>query len=240
MAVVDDLVPAVGAVTATPGVALPVGRFRYDVATGSWWWSDGVYEMHGFSRGEVAPSTELLLAHQHPEDRDAAAGLVTAAVAGGPPFCSRHRIIDTRQRVHTVVTIGEGIGDPTGEIIEVRGYFIDVTEPVRRETEEQISEAVQRSAQTRAAIEQAKGALMAIYAIDSDEAFAVLRWHSQHLNIRVRELAARLTEQLTAPQTADLPPRRRINEILADIADTPHLQWPPLRRASAPGDPDTA
>lgn len=79
--------------------------------------------------------------------------------------------------------------------------------------------------------------MMATYAIDSDEAFAVLRRHSQHWIIKVRELAARLTEQLIAPQTADLPPRRRISEILADIADTPTCSGRPFGVPPHPATP---
>ena len=49
---------------------------------------------------------------------------------------------------------------------------------------------------TMPAIEQAKGALMAIYGLTNQAAFELLRWHSQHRNIKLRDLAARLTAAL--------------------------------------------
>jgi len=35
------------------GAPLPVGRFRFDVATASWTWSDAMYRFYGFAPGEV-------------------------------------------------------------------------------------------------------------------------------------------------------------------------------------------
>src|SRR5664279_791156 len=49
---------------------------------------------------------------------------------------------------------------------------------------------------TMPAIEQAKGALMAIYGLTDQAAFDLLRWHSQQNNIKLRDLAARLTAAL--------------------------------------------
>ena len=88
-----------------------VGRFSYDVPTDTWWWSTSLYTIHGFTPGEIVPTTALMMAHQHPDDRAGAIELITAAVTAGKPFCSRHRILDAQQRIHTVVTIGEGVRD---------------------------------------------------------------------------------------------------------------------------------
>lgn len=49
---------------------------------------------------------------------------------------------------------------------------------------------------TMPAIEQAKGALMAIYGLSDQAAFDLLRWHSQQNNIKIRDIAARLTAAL--------------------------------------------
>ena len=104
--------PAQAAVTALTGSTTEtVGRFSYDVPTDTWWWSTSLYTIHGFTPGEIVPTTALMLAHQHPDDRAGAVQLITAAVTAGKPFSSRHRILDAQRRVHTVVTIGEGIRD---------------------------------------------------------------------------------------------------------------------------------
>ena len=47
-----------------------------------------------------------------------------------------------------------------------------------------------------AVIEQATGALMVTYGLTADEAFALLRFHSQTRNVKLRAIAAQLTSTL--------------------------------------------
>ena len=44
----------------------------------------------------------------------------------------------------------------------------------------------------RAVIEQAKGVLMAVYSIDAQEAFDLLKWGSRHTNTKLRVMAEQL------------------------------------------------
>lgn len=194
-----------------------VGTFRYDLDHGTWWWSPGVYAIHGYEPDEIVPTTELMTAHQHPDDRAGAARLIAAAVHAGAPFCSRHRIVDTRHRVHTVVTLGQGQSDGDGRISRIQGYFIDVTDSLRRDLSQATGEAVAGAVGTRAAIERAKGALMITHGLGEDEAFDLLRRHSQHHNIKVRDIADTITDRSTDPDLADLPPTTRIDHILSDL-----------------------
>jgi len=210
--------PAQAAVTALAGSTTEsVGQFSYDVPTDRWWWSPSLYTIHGFAPGEIVPTTALMAAHQHPDDRSEALELITAAVTAGIPFCSRHRILDAQQRVHTVVTIGEGVRGEDDQIVRVRGYLIDVTDSLHRDLAAATRVAVELSAGRRAAIEQAKGALMITYGLDEDEAFALLRWHSQHSNIKLRDIAAGITDRTNDPDIADLTADGKITEILADL-----------------------
>ena len=215
----EQALAAIGAVAG--GTSPPVGRFRYVCEADRWWWSDEMFQMHGFAPGEVVPTTELLRSHKHPEDRAYAVDSLTAALHDGLPFCCRHRIVDNQQKVRTVVTIGQGVTDADGDVIELRGFFIDVTRALQRDLATQTGEAVQRSAESRAAIEQAKGALMAIYSIDENEAFAVLTWHSQHSNTKLREIAATVTSSLDDPDLAELHPQEKLATILSGVTGGP-------------------
>ncbi|WP_285245770.1 hypothetical protein [Pseudarthrobacter sp. fls2-241-R2A-127] len=49
--------------------ACPAGTFELDFASGRMSWTDGLYENHGFKRGQIVPNFSLLLAHLHPDDR---------------------------------------------------------------------------------------------------------------------------------------------------------------------------
>jgi hypothetical protein len=171
---------------------------------------------------EVTPTTELLLAHKHPEDRARTAERLMAVLDGGDPFCCRHRIVDATGRVRTVLSLGAGSCDDTGAVRSVAGYFVDVTDAVRLLSEEQTREAVQRSAQSRADIEQAKGILIAAYGIDAEAAFHLLRWHSQHANIKLREIAEGLVRTFTDADTGTVTPRRRAMTFLEALSRGDH------------------
>ena len=55
-----------------------------------------------------------------------------------------------------------------------------------------------------AAIEQAKGALMITYGLTADEAFGLLRFHSQTRNVKLRAIAAELTSLFSTSPTSNL------------------------------------
>jgi PAS domain S-box-containing protein len=164
-----------------------VGRFRFLLDGQRWEWSDAVARMHGYENSEaVQPTTELLLRHKHPDDRQQVADALER-VLRGEPFSSRHRIIDTAGRIRTVVVAGDSLLDDTGKVIGTTGFYIDVTEAVQSDITAVLSEA----ATARARIEQAKGVLMTAYGISAERAFDILVWRSQETNTKLRDLATR-------------------------------------------------
>jgi hypothetical protein len=63
-----------------------------------------------------------------------------------------------------------------------------------------VTVAVAQIVENRAVIEQAKGVLMAVYDIDADSAFALLKSRSQHTNIKLRVLAEQLMTEFRSRQ----------------------------------------
>jgi PAS domain S-box-containing protein len=63
---------------------------------------------------------------------------------------------------------------------------------------------MQHKCATLAMIERAKGALMVTYGLDADEAFDLLRFHSQTRNVKLRDIAAGLTTLLSSSPTSSL------------------------------------
>jgi hypothetical protein len=171
------------------GTSQAVARYRYDALSKTWWWSRDMYLLHGFEPGEVVPTTELMMAHKDIDDRDDALERAQAVLTSGAPFCWRHRIIDAGGRTRTVLSLGEGYRDAAGAIVAVEGYFVDVTDAFRREVDSEAHDAVARAAVSRAVIDQAKGVLIVVYGVDADTAFELLRWHSQHRNVKLRSLS---------------------------------------------------
>ena len=70
-----------------------------------------------------------------------------------------------------------------------------------REDDERRSDNLQRALETRELIGQAKGILMERERVTAEEAFDILRRASQHLNIKLREVARSLVDTGEAPET---------------------------------------
>jgi hypothetical protein len=79
----------------------------------------------------------------------------------------------------------------------LHGFTVDMTAPLNSYA----SEAVHAAVEHRAAIEQVKGALMMVYNLTEDEAFAVLVKGSSNLNEKLSHLATRIAQALAEPHT---------------------------------------
>ncbi|ALG15083.1 hypothetical protein AOZ06_26710 [Kibdelosporangium phytohabitans] len=198
-----------------------IGGFRFRFADQHWEWSDEVAALHGYEPGAVRPSTELLLSHKHPEDRNEVAGTLAAAVRDGTAFCSRHRIIDTAGVEHNVLVVGDRLYDDAGATVGATGYYIDLDAGLDEYRQRVLDEAVPELVGARAQIEQAKGALMLVYGISADQAFGVLQWRSQETNTKLRVLAAKLAAALTSLGGGPLQQRTQFDHLLLTIHQHP-------------------
>lgn len=195
----------------------PVGRYRIDLATGRWAWSDEVYRMHGFQPGDVVPSTPLMVSHKHPENAGQVDGMLRRAAATGDPFSSVHRIIDAQGKTRTLVVTGQGRRDPvTGTVTELVGYLVDVTKPQRTAAAREATASIRASAERSAVIEQAKGILMLVHGVEAPDAFALLRQSSNRSNIALRDIAGALVRAFTGPGATIGPTREAMDAFLVD------------------------
>ena len=199
-----------------------VARFRYDALTSTWWWSEQLLSVFGRQPSDPEPSLDALMEQVHPDDRARAWEVIQSALVDGSPFSSRHRVVTLAGELRHVVAMGEGVR-ANGRVIAVRGYLIDQTDPLRRTVEQETADGIARSVATRAAIEQAKGALMATYGVSADEAFQALRAYSNHTNVKLNALAAYVVAELVNPAHSHLRPQDKLGEILAAVTDRPGL-----------------
>lgn len=214
--VTDLLAEAVAAISGS--TVEQVGQFSYDAPNDTWTWSDEIYLMHGFGPREVVPTTALMLAHQHPDDRSTTVTAVLEALRTGRPFASRHRIVDSRQTERLIIGVGRGELDGAGQVRRITGFMVDITGSFRRDLAESTHAAVEAAGASRAAIDQAKGALMLVYGMDEDAAFNLLRWYSQRSNVKLRDLADTLVTAAAqgVPMSGDS--RRRLDEVFFGLA----------------------
>ncbi|MGO8848972.1 PAS and ANTAR domain-containing protein [Mycobacterium sp.] len=175
------------------GAPQRVGRFEYRYDDDTWTWSDTVARMHGYEPGEIEPTTELVLSHKHPDDLARVKGLLQQSAA---PFSSRHKIRTTTGEIRTVVVVGDAVTDADGRTVATRGFYIDITESFKADLQESINGELQVIVSHREVIDQAKGMLRVIYQLSADAAFAILKWRSQELNVKLFTVAQKLVAEL--------------------------------------------
>lgn len=86
---------------------------------------------------------------------------------------------------------------------------------------------LQRTVESMAPIEQAKGASMVIYGLTEEAAFALLRWYSHNYNIKLGDIAAGLTGQ-SEPEPLCDQATEKLSRVLESITNGRHHDVVPL------------
>ncbi len=201
------------------GTPQSVGSFRFWFEDQRWEWSEEVAAIYGYPAGSTRPSTELLLAHRHPDDRALVDRSIVTAVRTGEPFCGRHRVIDTAGRTRHVIVVADRMLDDQKSVVGTAGYFIDVSGTLEENRQEVLDDTLPELVESRGVIEQAKGVLMAVYGINPEQAFRVLQWRSQETNIKLRTLARQLVGEVPAMGGGPASQRARFDHLLLTMHD---------------------
>lgn len=172
------------------------GTFRVDIEPAGpvFHWSDAMYRLHGYRRGEVVPTMELVFAHKHPDDRGRCGEIVAQVSVTGGFFCMYHRLVDAQGRTRRVLTSGEAVLGPDGAVAALEGVMVDLSRTLQRETEQTARDAVAGATATRTVIDQARGILMGQLKIGSEDAFQMLVATSSHRNVKLVAVAAELVQ----------------------------------------------
>jgi ANTAR domain/PAS fold len=173
-----------------------------------------VAAMHGYEPGTVTPTTELILSHKHPDDKPTVAELIEQVRREGIPFSSRHRIIDTAGKTHLVVVVGDRCRDDDGRLIGTAGFYVDVTDEYNADMQRTLDDFVSTISERRAVINQAIGMLMLGYGVPADRAFEILAWRSQETNVKLRDIATRLVDAVTAASLLPSGAASRLDNML--------------------------
>jgi hypothetical protein len=199
----------------------PASWFRFSFEHDRWEWSAPVAHLHGYLPDEARPDAQVVLSHQHPDDRQQVTATLEEIRRTSQPLASRHRIVDVHGRIHHVMVVGAPVLGETGAVIAVHGFYVEISASRDSAREKCVSDAVAEIAESRAGIEQAKGMLMAVYRIDADAAFGLLKWRSQMTNTKLRTLS----EQIVADFLAlDTEPSRSGRPQYDELLLTAHLR----------------
>ncbi|MGY1787033.1 ANTAR domain-containing protein [Geodermatophilus sp. SYSU D00698] len=215
--------PRPPAPTPLPGRRTAVaGHWRYDRASGDWWWSAEMAALHGLPDDGPGPSTEVLVAAQHPDDRARTIDALSAAVTGAQAFCLEVRL-RSGDGHRPVVFVGEPRSDDDGRVVAVEGLMVEAPRPVVPSAEDRVAALETEVAQlrtamaSRAPIEQAKGVLMLLTGCGDQVAFDLLAHISSHVHRKVRDVAL----DLVASASGARPLAPEVRAILRDACPPP-------------------
>ena len=131
-----------------------VGSWDWDLATGSFWWSDEIYVLLGITPGEPLPTGALLLSRIAEEDRARFERALGLASDRGMAFTMEHGVLgpgNAPRRVHSTVEItavDPGTGKPRRIVCAMR----DMTEQYQMEEDKARMEISLRQAQKMEAL----------------------------------------------------------------------------------------
>jgi hypothetical protein len=198
--------------------------FEYEAESGRWTWSQGLRELHDLAPGEE-PTTHLILDRMVEADRPVMLARFRHHLDHPGPYSCVYSLVRSDGQVRRVIFVGESeaVG---GQVKRLTGFVVDLTEPIR----ETARAAVAASAEHRAAIEQAKGALMLTFGVEDDGAFELLRAYSSRHNIKLAEVAHRIVVGLCDPAFSREEPVRSLLDIVIALEpshDASNLPVPP-------------
>jgi hypothetical protein len=196
-----------------------IGRFVGRPTAARWAWDADLFAILGYESAAAAASVELFMHHVPDDEHELVRAAFCTAAESQRPFTLSFRLHATDGRLRSVLvaaelTVARPDGSAWNDLLDLTGgsdvsgpwlagQLIDLTELRLAATREVADEAVAASAQHRAVIEQAKGALMLAYRMDADTAFGWLRRRSQDTNTKLHDVAAELVARLPAGQLDD-------------------------------------
>jgi PAS domain S-box-containing protein len=115
------------------------GSWAYKAGGSPLYWSEETFRMWGFDPQQGTPDRETVLQRIHPEDRETVRERGENAVRTKTDWYDEFRIVLSNGTVKHIHAIGHLVFSANGELIEVVGTHVDVTESKRAE------EALRRS-----------------------------------------------------------------------------------------------
>jgi GAF domain-containing protein len=117
-----------------------MGSYELDLRSAELIWSDELYRLNGFERGQVEPSLELAIGRMHPGDREAIRARTAEMFESPRPMTAEYRIqLDD----HTIrYVVAKGVVERDGEPLRLFGTVQDVTEQRLTERELQAHDAL--------------------------------------------------------------------------------------------------
>jgi PAS domain S-box-containing protein len=111
------------------------GSWAYKAGGVALYWSEENFRIWGFNPQHGVPDMETVQQRMHPEDREREVEYAKRAVQAGKDFAQEFRIVLPDGNVRHIQAVGHPVSNAGGEVTEVLGTHIDITERKRAEQE---------------------------------------------------------------------------------------------------------
>ena len=110
-----------------------IGSWEYDVLTNKITWSEEVFRIFGLDSTALEPTYAEITEMYHPDDRELFQQTITLDISRGTYYKKEFRILHTGGQIRYVEARGESVFNETGQVIQLLGTVMDITD--RKEAE---------------------------------------------------------------------------------------------------------
>jgi PAS domain S-box-containing protein len=118
------------------------GIWEFDVRSQQLMWSEEKFRIFGLDPTDPQPTYTQFIEMMHPDDRDSFEQLVYRSLTDGTSYEIVSRIKRPNGQLRHIETRGEAILNSAGQVIQLFGTVVDITE--RKQAEEETLKALQR------------------------------------------------------------------------------------------------
>lgn len=118
------------------------GIWEFDVRSQQLMWSEEKFRIFGLDPTGPQPTYTQLIEMMHPDDRDSFEQLVYRALTDGTSYEIVFRLKRPNGQIRHIETRGEAVFNSAGQVIQLFGIVVDITE--RKQAEEETLKALQR------------------------------------------------------------------------------------------------
>ncbi|MEG4577377.1 PAS domain-containing protein [Microcoleus sp. N3A4] len=117
-----------------------IGSWEFDVILNKFTWSSEVFRLFSLDPAIPEPTYFQILEMYHPDDRELFDETINRAISQGTPYKIELRILHPSGHIRYVEIRGEAVCSESGEVIQLLGTVMDITERKQAEAALRISE----------------------------------------------------------------------------------------------------
>ncbi|WNZ25591.1 PAS domain-containing protein [Leptolyngbya sp. NK1-12] len=119
-----------------------VGSWEFDLATQKITWSEELFRIFGLDPTQPEPTYAEYVQLLHPDERSLMQTIIEQAISNGTPYEIEHRIIRPDGLIRDLLGRGEVVRDSHGQVIQLFGTAMDITE--RKQVEDALRQSEER------------------------------------------------------------------------------------------------